>query len=212
MQILLRRSFTLIFAIISISYFASAQQGSLKNDSNKLYLNIESYSKRSKLNEFIYNLIFKPVTPDSKNQGVRRKTYKKLIQKPYSTFEGKIIRNIDVINLDPFGYSATDTTVSKPNFLYKAGNGMHIKTQGITIRNLLLVHRNQPFNSLTDMNSAFVPVNLKFRTQDYWGGKALQLFKGSTEDVLVTNLILAARYLHIRYLEKPPELLDLFIL
>jgi len=145
---LLRRSFTLVFAIILTSYYASAQQDSLKNDSTKLYLNIESYSKRSKLNEFIYRLIFKPVTPDSKNQGVRRKTYKKLIQKPYSTFEGKIIRNIDVITLDPFGYSATDTTVRKTNFLYKAGNGMHIKTQAVTIRNLLLVHRNQPFNSL----------------------------------------------------------------
>ena len=61
-----------------------------------------------------------------------------------------------------------------------------------------------------DINYVYVPVNLKFRTQDYWAGKALQLFKGSTEDVLVTNLILAARYLHIRYLEKPPELLDPF--
>ena len=351
---LLKRSFTLAFAVISISYIASAQQDSVKTDSTKLYQNIESYSKRSKLNEFIYRLIFKPVTPDSKNKGVRRKTYKKLIQKPYSTFEGKIIRNIDVITLDPFGYSATDTTVGKLNFLYKAGNGMHIKTQGVTIRNLLLIHRNQPFNSLlvkeserlirsqkfvhevsisvvpagvnsdsvdisireldnwsiipegsisasgmkasltdknflgtghefqnefsrsfkkeissfntdyfvpsfrnsyisaklhlgfdgygnsgrsievdrpffsplakwaagisfasqtrkdslVDINYVYVPVNLKFRTQDYWAGKALQLFKGSTEDVLVTNLILAARYLHVTYLEKPPEILD----
>ncbi len=65
-------------------------------------------------------------------------------------------------------------------------------------------------DSLKDINSVYVPVNLKFRTQDYWAGKALQLFKGSTEDVLVTNLILAARYLHIRYFEKPSELLDPF--
>jgi hypothetical protein len=53
-------------------------------------------------------------------------------------------------------------------------------------------------------------VNLKFRTQDYWAGKALHLFKGSSEEALVTNLILAARYLHIRYTEEPPELLDPF--
>jgi hypothetical protein len=63
-------------------------------------------------------------------------------------------------------------------------------------------------DSLMDINSVYVPVNLKFRTQDYWAGKALQLFKGNTEDALVTNLILAARYLHIRYLEKPSALLD----
>lgn len=353
---LFRKFFMLFLVTISVGDFASAQQDSVKADSTQLYKNIESYSKRSRFTGFVYRLIFKPVTPDSKNHGVRRKTYKKLIQQPYSTFEGKITRNIEVITLDPFGYSATDTAVGKQNFLYKAGNGMHIKTQGITIRNLLLIHRNQPFNSLlvkeserlirsqkyvhevsfsvvaagvksdsvdifireldnwsiipegsisasrinvgltdrnflgtghefqnafsrsftrginsfnTDyfvpnfrnsyisaklhlgidgygnfsrsfdadrpffsplakwaagisfasqtrkdslenINSIYVPVDLKFRTRDYWAGKALQLFKGNTEDVLVTNLILAARYLHIRYLEKPSALLDPF--
>jgi hypothetical protein len=348
--------FIFLFVLVSISDFASAQQDSVKTDSTHLYKNIESYSKRSKLTRFMYRLIFKPVAPDSKSNPVKRKAYKKLIQKPYSTFEGKIIRNIDVVTLDPFGYSASDTTVRKQNFLSKAGNGMHIKTQGITIRNLLLIHKDQPFNSLLvkeserlirnqkyvhevsfsvvaagvksdsvdifireldnwsiipegsisasrlrvdledknflgyghefknafsrnfttginsfntnysipnirnsyisaklhlgidgygnfsrsfdinrpffsplakwaagvsfasqtkkdslkDINSVYVPVNLKFRTQDYWAGKALQLFKGSTEDVLVTNLILEARYLHIRYFEKPSEFLDPF--
>ncbi len=65
-------------------------------------------------------------------------------------------------------------------------------------------------DSLQDINSVYVPVTLKFTTQDYWAGKALHLFKGSSEEALVTNLILAARYLHIRYTEKPSELLDPF--
>jgi len=345
-----------LFVLFSSADFAAAQQDSVKTDSSNLYKDIELYSKRNSFSEFIYRLIFKPVNPGSKDKVVRRKPYKKLIQKPYSTFEGKIIRNIEVVTLDPFGYSATDTAVRRQNFFYKAGNGMHIKTQGITIRNLLLIHKNQPFNSLLakeserlirnqkyvhevsfsviasgaesdsvdifireldnwsiipegsvsasrinvgltdknflgtghefqnsfsrsftreinsfntayfvpnfrntyisaklhlgidgygnssrsievdrpffsplakwaagvsfasqtkkdslmDMNSVFVPVNLKFQTQDYWAGKAVQLFKGSTEDALVTNLILATRYLHIRYLEKPPEFLDPF--
>ena len=354
---MLFRKFIIFFlVIISISDFASAQQDSVKTDSTQLYRNIESYSKRSKFSGFMYRLIFKPVTTDSKNKEVRKKTYKKLIQKPYNTYEGRIIRNIDVVTLDPFGYSASDTTIGKQNFLSNAGNGMHIKTQGITIRNLLLIHKNQPFNSLLvkeserlirnqkyvhevsfsvvaageksdsvdifireldnwsiipegsistsgfrvdltdknflgtghefqnafsrsftreinsfntsysipnirntyisadlhlgidgygnfsksfavdrpffsplakwaagvsfasqtkkdslkDINAIYVPVNLKFRTQDYWAGKALQLFKGNTEDVLVTNLILAARFLHVRYFEKPSELLDPF--
>jgi len=353
---LFRKSLTLILAIVSVSDFATAQQDSVRKDTTRLYNNIESFSKRSRLNGFIYRLIFKPVTPSPENQGGRRKSYRKLIQKPFSTFEGKIIRNIDVVTLDPFGYSATDTIVRKQNFLNKSGNRIHIKTQGLTIRNLLLFHRNQPFNSLLvreserlirnqkyvhevsfsvvpavgepdsvdilireldnwsiipggsisasginagladknflgtghefqnafsrsftrginsfntnyfvpnfrnsyisaklhlgidgygnfsrsivvdrpffsplakwaagvslasqtkkdslkDINAVYVPVNLKFRTQDYWAGKSLQLFKGSSEDVLVTNLILAARYLHIRYLENPSELLDPF--
>ncbi len=337
-----------------MSDFAFAQQDTVKTDSTHLYKNIESYSKRSKFTRFMYRLIFKPVAPDSKSKVVKKKVYKKLIQKPYRTFEGKIIRNINIVTLDPFGYSATDTTVANQNFLNKAGNGMHIKTHSITIRNLLLIHKNQPFNSLLvkeserlirnqkyvhevsfyvvtgrkksdsvdifireldkwsiipegsistsgirvditdknflgsghefqnaftrnftnginsfntnyfipnirntyistklhfgidgyknfsksfafdrpffsplakwaagvsfasqikkdslkDINSVYVPLNLKFSTQDYWAGKAQQLFKGDTEDELVTNLILAVRYLHIRYFEKPSELID----
>jgi len=353
---LFRKFFILFLGTIALSDFASAQLDTIKTDSTQLYKNIESYSKQSKFTGFIYRLIFKPVTPDSKNKEVKKKAYKRLIQKPYSTFEGKIIRNIDVVTLDPFGYSASDTTVRKQNFLSKAGNGMHIKTQDITIRNLLLIHKNQPFNSLLvkeserlirnqtyvhevyfsvmaageksdsvdifiheldnwsiipegsistsgirvdltdknflgtghefqnafsrsftreinsfntnysipnvrnsyisaklhlgidgygnfnrsfaidrpffspiakwaagvsfasqtkkdslkDINSVYVPVNLEFRTQEYWAGRAVQLFKGNTEDVLVTNLILAVRFLHVRYFEKPSELLDPF--
>lgn len=346
----------LFLVTISISDFAYAQQDTVKTDSTQLYKNIESYSKRSRFTGFIYRLIFKPVATDSTSKAVKRKAYKKLVQKPYNTFEGKIIRNIDVVTLDPFGYSISDTTVRKQNFLSKAGNVMHIKTQGITIRNFLLIHKNQSFNSLLvkeserlirsqkfvhdvtfnvmgtgtgsdsvdifireldnwsiipegfiltsrvnvgltdknflgmghefqnvfsrnfigeinsyntnyfipnfrnsyisaklhlgidgygnfsrsivvdrpffsplakwaagvtlasqtrkdslkDISSVYVPVTLKFGTQDYWAGKSFQLFKGSTEDALVTNLILAARYLHIRYTEKPSELLDPF--
>ncbi len=354
MEMWFRKCFILFFVLILISDFASAQLDSVKTDTTHLYKNIESYSKRSKVTRFMYRLIFKPVVPDPKHPEVKKKVYKKLIQKPYSTFEGKIIRNIDVSTLDPFGYSASDTTVGKQNFLSKTGNGMHIKTQVITILNLLLIHKNQPFNSLLvkeserlirrqnfvhevtfsvvaagiksdsvdiyireldnwsivpegsvsasriridltdknflgyghefqnafsrnftrgissfntnysipnirnsyisamlhlgidgygnftrsvsvdrpffsplakwagglsfasqikkdslkDINSVYVPVNLRFQTQDYWAGKATQLFKGNTEDVLLTNLILAVRYLHIKYFEKPSELTD----
>ncbi|MFZ0282604.1 MAG: hypothetical protein WAL29_13220 [Bacteroidales bacterium] len=351
-----RKSFILFFVLILISDIVSSQQDTVKTDSTLLYKNIETYSKRSKFTGFIYRLIFKPVAFDPKDKEVKKKVYKKLIQKPYSTFEGKIVRNIDVVTLDPFRYSASDTSVGKQNILSKAGNGIHVKTQGITIRNLLLIHKNQPFNSLLvkeserlirnqkyvhevsfsvvaagaksdsvdiyireldnwslvpggsvsasgmsialtdknflgyghefqnafsrnfnrdissfnttynipnvrnsyissklhlgidgygnfnrsvgidrpffsplakwaagvsfssqikkdslkDINTVYVPVTLKFRTQDYWAGKAFQLFKGNTEDLLVTNLILSARYLHIRFLEKPAELLDPF--
>jgi hypothetical protein len=354
---MLFRKFLILFLFtIPISDFANGQQDSVKTDSTLLYKNIESYSKRSKFNGFIYRLIFKPAATDSTIKSAKRKANKKLLKNQYRTFEGKIIRKIDIETLDPFGYSASDTTVGRQNILSKAGNWMHIKTQGITIRNFLLIHKNQPFNSLLvkeserlirsqkfvhdvsfniitagagsdsvdilireldnwsiipegflmtskinagltdknflgtghefrnvfsrnftgeinsfntyysvpnfrntyisaklhygfdgygnyarsvivdrpffsplakwaagitfasqtrkdslqDINSVYVPVTLKFTTQDYWAGKALNLFKGSSEEALVTNLILAARYLHIRYTEKPSELLDPF--
>jgi hypothetical protein len=301
----------------------------------------------------MYRLFFKPVSIISKKE-IKKNNYKKLIQKPYSTFQGKIIRNIDIVTLDPFGFSAGDTASAVQTRLTKAGNALHIKTQTIAIRNLLLIHKNEPFNSfyvkeserlirnqkfvhdvyfyvassspksdsvdiiireldnwsidgeliisathakvgLSDNNflgtgdefqnifsrnistgiSKFgtnyfipnimttyinsnlhyevdgygnmrrslaidrpfyspyakwaggisfstqvkrdslpvmipliVPVNLKYKTQDFWAGKAFQIFKGSTEDELATNLILAARYERVRYLQKPSDIND----
>ena len=84
----------------------------------------------------------------AKRKAVKKKVYKKLIQKPYSTFEGKIVRNIDIITLDPFGYSVNDTTVAKRNMFSKAGNELHVKTRSNTILNLMLIRKNDPFNSL----------------------------------------------------------------
>ncbi len=340
--------FMLFLISISISDFAIAQQTTVKRDSTKLYKTIESFSGRSKFTKFMYHMVFKPATSVKK-----KKVYKKLIQKPYKTFEGKIIRNIDIITLDPFGYSAIDTTVAKRNFFTNAGNKVHIKTQSIAIRNLLLIHKNDPFNSLLvkeserliraqkyvtdvyfyvvsaggksdsvdifireldkwsmipggsvsaskfrvamideniiglghefrtaysrnytvgndsistnyfipnirsthvnvnfhfgidwygnylggiainrpffsplakwaagasfytqckidsmkDIYLTYVPITLKFNTHNYWAGKAIRILKSNEEDERVTNLILALRYLRIRFSEKPSELL-----
>ena len=46
-------------------------------------------------------------------------------------------------------------------------------------------------DSLKNLSPLYVPLNLKFRTQDFWAAKAIQIFKGSTEDELATNLIFA---------------------
>lgn len=356
MQVYLKNILLLLIIYFSISGLAFAQQLPAKTDSTNLYKNIETYSRQSRFKTFIYRSIFRQVTPEAKNKTVRTKTYKNLIQKPYSTFEGKIIRNIEVITFDPFGYSVSDTIVADQNFLRKAGNGMHIKTRGITIRNLLLFHKNQPFNSIlvieserliraqkyvhdvafsvvpsgrnsdsvdvfireldrwsivpagavsaakvfvglsdnnflglghdfsdsfarnfnTGINSfntdyfipnirntyinamlhysfdgtgnysrglavdrpffsplakwaagviimsqaredtldaidpAFVPYKLQFNTRDVWAGKAVQIFKNSIDRELITNLVFTARYLRIRYSEKPPAENDPF--
>ncbi len=115
-----------------------------RNDSTHLYENIESYSERSKFTKFMFRLFYKPVAPGPVRTGQGRK----LVQKPYSSFEGKIIRNIKITTLDPFGYSIGDTIVASQNFLSRTGNRFHIKTRQSTIRNLLLIHENQIFDSL----------------------------------------------------------------
>jgi hypothetical protein len=140
--------FILFLVSVLTSDFAFTQEPVVKTDSTHLYENIEAYSKRSKFTKFMYGLFFKPVAPTPKKKGNKKKVYKKLIQKPYSTFEGKIIRQINIETLDPFGYTIGDTIVASHNFLVRTGNTLHIKSQQITIRNLLVIRQNQPFDSL----------------------------------------------------------------
>lgn len=142
------RIFILFFASIIIGNQAFTQQTPVKTDSTNLYKNIDTYSKRNKFSRSIYHLIFKPIAKKSPKKKAKKKTYKKLIQKPYSSFEGKTIRHINIETLDPFGYSISDTNITPQNFILKSGNKLHIKSQHITIRNLLLIRQNQTFDSL----------------------------------------------------------------
>ena len=145
--------FLLVVVIILTSDFAFAQQTPDKNDSTKFYENIKSYSERSKFTKLMYHLIFRPVTIISNKKESEKKVSKYRVQNPYSAFEGKIIRHINILTLDPFGTSITDTLTVQQNILIKTGNMLHIKSQHFTIRNLLIVRQNQLYDSLLVIES-----------------------------------------------------------
>lgn len=138
------RVFLLLFVSILINDFGFAQQRALLNDSTQIYKNIESFSKRSKFTTLMYKMVFKPTNHNAS----KKKKVKKQIQKPYSTFEGKTIRNIYIETLNPFGYSIEDTVAVAQGFFAKAGNTLHIKSRSFTIRNLILLRKNQAFDAL----------------------------------------------------------------
>jgi len=135
---------TYFFIFLITNDFAFAQDTIAPKDTTHLYENIETYSEKSGFTKFMFRLFFKPVAPAPAQKILN----KRLIQKPYSSFEGKIIRQINITTLDPFGYSIGDTISASLNFLSKAGNKFHVKTYPGTIRNLLLIRKNQPFDSL----------------------------------------------------------------
>src|SRR5664280_341978 len=180
-----RISFIWFFVLI-ISAYASAQETPVKTDSTHLYKNIEAYSKRNKFNNFMYRLIFKPVSIISKKE-IKKNNYKKLIQKPYSTFQGKIIRKIDIVTLDPFGFSANDTASAQQTRLTKVGNELHIKTQSIAIRNLLLIHKNEPFNSFYVKESERLIRNQKF-VHDVYFYVTSSSPKSDSVDIIIREL------------------------
>jgi len=66
----------------------------------------------------------------------------------YKPFEGKIIRNINIETMDPFGFSIEDSTKTPKKSLEKLGNKAHLKTKKFTIRNILLFKPDQKLDSI----------------------------------------------------------------
>lgn len=119
-----------------------SQEKPIKQDSTKMYEKIEKYSKKSKFTKMFHKLIFEPV------QIKKTVLLKKTKQKFPKNVEGKIIRNINIQTLDPFGFSISDTTKKARNWIEKSGNSMHITTRKLAIKNLLLFSRNKALDTL----------------------------------------------------------------
>ncbi|WP_319005352.1 BamA/TamA family outer membrane protein [Flavobacterium shii] len=104
-----------------------------------MYSKIKSYSKRHKVTNFLHRYVFK---------SNRTKKNKEVIKEIDSTnYDGKIIRKITIITLDPFGYSEKDTTITPRNWGERTGNRLHLKTKKFAISNLLLFKKNTPYNT-----------------------------------------------------------------
>jgi hypothetical protein len=148
-----------LYLLLFFSYqFVCAQENLIQKDTSKGYRAIEKYSKKRKFTKFIHKLIFHSVETEK----VTKSSFQKINTKNYATFEGKIVRNIHIKTLDPFGYSETDSLKTPKNFAEKAGNALHIKTKQIAIKNLLLIKKNVPLDSLLMKESERLIRNQRF--------------------------------------------------
>ncbi len=102
--------------------------------SRTFYDSIHKKFSRSKITQLIYNLAFvepqSTFLPDSVQ--VLKSTY------PFEKFNGKIIRNISIRVLPPFGSSIYDTMAIPLTGIGKALNGIHMNTRQYIIKNNLL--------------------------------------------------------------------------
>lgn len=129
------------FLVILLSCFqvSFAQETGVKKDTSKVYDNIKNYSKKNKFTKLMHKLVFR--SPNLNKKALQD------VQKDYTKFEGKIIRNINIITLDPFGYSEIDTLRKPKNWAERTGNKAHLKTKRFAIMNLLLIKKNERFDS-----------------------------------------------------------------
>jgi len=178
---LLKGKLVLFFMIICNYQFLFAQEISIKKDSSKIYREIEKYYKKRKFTQFVYKLIFEPVA----KQKVRKSSFQKIKKQNYTRYEGKIIRDIKITTLDPFGYSDSDTTQVPNNSLAKYGNSLHLKTKKIAIQNLLLFKKNKPLDSLLIKESERL-----LRSQQYIRSitSTIKLVSQDSVDVLIRVL------------------------
>lgn len=132
----------LLFLLILLGFqVVFSQENTPKKDSSEVYRNIQAYSKKNKFTKLVHKLVFKPINPKKKKQ-------EKVVQQNYQAFEGKIIRKINIITLDPFGFSEIDSTKKPRNWVEKNGNSIHGKTKKLAIQNILLIRENKPLDSL----------------------------------------------------------------
>jgi hypothetical protein len=138
-------SLTLLFLLLLSSGLVNAQEKPDSDYTSGVYKKIEDYSSKRKFTNFVYTLILKPVGDYSSKKPVLQSG---LNVEHYAGFENKIIRKITIVPLDPFGFSVFDTTLRPRSTLEKAGNTLHVKSLNTTIRNHLLIHKNDVFDSL----------------------------------------------------------------
>ena len=133
----------LFFSFGCKSVFAQTKE---TDSTTTIYYDIHELSKKSKFNKFIYKLLFRSsalkvenLIPEVKpvaEQHITNKT------------NGRVIRNITIETLDPFGHSVKNETKQPKNSIEKFGNHTHIKTKKATIKNLLLFKKNTLCDSI----------------------------------------------------------------
>lgn len=118
----------------------SAQTPTPSKDTLIVYKKIQRIAYKHKLTTLLYKAIF--VEPVPKKYEKKSLSDVQKQTDPNLKFEGRIIRNIDVLIYDPFGYSVNDTTRKEINPFQKAGNKYHVNSRHKIIKNLLLFKKN----------------------------------------------------------------------
>lgn len=108
-------------------------------DTLVVYKKIQKFAYRYRATTLLYKAIF--VEPVPKKYEIKPLSDDQKKTDPNLKFEGRIIRKIEIIVYDPFGYSVNDTTRKEINPFQKVGNKYHIATRHRIIRNLLLFQK-----------------------------------------------------------------------
>jgi len=139
----LRACIILLTFLFSFQNLMAQMDRSSKSDS--VYKKIDEFSQQKKFFKFIHKLMFQ----NSNNPSVNKKLLTdNQLQLDYDQYNCKIIRNISIETLDPFGFSSENEKEIPQNNIERFGNALHIKSKNWTIRNFLLFKQHQELDPL----------------------------------------------------------------
>ena len=134
----------LLLCLGLLVFSAGASKG--QNDSLRIYKKIKKAAHRYRLTRMAYELVF--VDPEPREYPSEPASGEEKNVNPYLLYPGKIIRQVNIQVLDPFGYSVTDSVPKRINLAQKAGNRAHITTRKWIVQNRLLFKANDTINPL----------------------------------------------------------------
>ncbi len=132
------------------------------NDTLTIYTKIKKVAFKHKATKLLYKLIFVEPVPKKYEEKPLSDQQKK--EDPNLKYACNIIKEIEIIVHDPFGYSISDidSTEKEINSLQKTANRYHVSTKRKIIQNLLLFKKNDYLDLLEISESERI-----LRTRDY---------------------------------------------
>src|SRR6187549_2512543 len=93
------------FFFLKCDLSAQTEKDSIKTDTLRFYHSIERFAKKKKFTYQLYKAAFNLPDPTKKS----RPRYESKVDH-FERYGGRIVRNIFIETLDPFGYKARDTS------------------------------------------------------------------------------------------------------
>lgn len=130
------------FLLVCLPEFMKAQAKDIQPaDTNKTI--VQKVKDFSEEDNFFSRLLKNIIVPDDEHLTVRKP--RDPAGNRSRNYTGKIIRKIDVVNLDIFGASVNNPNDSLRNWFQKSGNALHINTKDWIIKDMLIFSEGKTF-------------------------------------------------------------------
>jgi hypothetical protein len=139
-----------IFSFLSFKGFSQDKQPDpeVKKDSALIYKKIQDFAYRRKFTHWLFRGVFREVKTEVAVVSSKVKVQKIVRPENFIMEQGKAIRSIRIIVIDPLGQIEGDTVAVAHSWAERIGNKSHVRTLRLTIKNQLLFNEGELLDSV----------------------------------------------------------------